>query len=59
MLQQMYECHMNSVTVLKQRLVSWCVAQSAAECDWRGRQWVGKATKSVRACVQMENILNS
>jgi len=31
MQQQVYEYHMNSVDELKQRLVNWSLAQSAAE----------------------------
>ena len=28
----------------------WHLEQSAAECYWRGHQWLEKATESVRAC---------
>ena len=45
------------VNELKQRLVD--VWQSAAERYWRDRQRVKKVTDSLRACVQMDNILNT
>ena len=48
--QGVYKYRMNSVDELKQHLVNWYVAQSAAERYWCSRQWVEKATDSVHAC---------
>jgi len=49
MQQQMYECHMNSITEPK-RASLIDVWQSAAECGWRNHQQMEKATKSLYAC---------
>jgi len=51
MQQRVYECHMNSVSELKQRLVEvWNSLQQNVIDAANGHQRVEKATENVRAC---------
>ena len=56
MQQQVHECHMNSVSQLKQCIINWRLTPSKAKCYWCSQQQV-KTVTAGHACVQTENTL--